>query len=128
YEGSHYRFGGVVVEPAGLDRRVEIWVGGRTRRSLRRAAELGDGWIPFGLGRSDVAGMLGAAERRPAEIVLAPDKPLDPAGDRDGATEVVRSYGALGATGLSLRFRHRSREHYVEQLAAMAAVMADAES
>ena len=30
-------------------------MGGRTRRSLRRAAELCDGWMPFGLRGSDLA-------------------------------------------------------------------------
>jgi len=38
----------------------------------------------------------------------------------------VREYAAMGATGLSLRFRHRSRAHYLEQLEAMAGVVATA--
>jgi probable F420-dependent oxidoreductase len=133
YDGSHWRFSGLLVEPAGIDRPLSIWVGGRTRRSLRRALELGDGWIPFGLSRADLQAMLGAdplAEQLAAragsfDLVLAPGPALDPVGDPEAAAAVVRSYAALGATGLSLRFRHRSREHYIEQLAAMARVAAD---
>jgi probable F420-dependent oxidoreductase len=133
YGGPHYRFSGFIVEPSGVDRRLAIWVGGRTRRSLRRALELGDGWIPFGLSHRDLAAMLGddttvtslAARSEPFEVVLAPEPALDPAGDPDAAAATVRSYAALGATALSLRFRHRSRAHYMEQLAAMAQVEAD---
>jgi probable F420-dependent oxidoreductase len=133
YAGTHYRYSGFVVEPSGIDRHLAIWVGGRTRRSLRRALELGDGWIPFGLPHTDLRAMLeedfvaGELSRRSGgfDLILAPEPALDPGGDPDGAAATVRSYAELGATGLSLRFRHRSRAHYVEQLAAMAEVEAD---
>lgn len=49
YEGTTYRYGGVVLEPCALQPAVPIWVGGHTARSLRRAVELADGWCPFGL-------------------------------------------------------------------------------
>jgi probable F420-dependent oxidoreductase len=131
YAGPHYRFGAVVVEPAGARRDVAVWVGGRTRRSLRRALELGDGWIPFGVGADELAAMLGPPEvtaalaaRGPGfDLVLAPEPPLDPVGDPEAAANTARAYGALGATGLSLRFIHRSRAHYVEPLQAMRAVI-----
>ena len=133
YEGTHYAFSGVVVDPSGARRHVPIWVGGRTRRSLRRAIELGDGWIPFGLVLDDLRDVLGPgplADARAArgagfDLVLAPEPPLDPVGDPGHAGEVVRAYGALGATGLTLRFRHRSRDHYVEQLEAMVGVVGE---
>ena len=54
YAGPHFEYAGFVVDPSGLQPRVPIWVGGRTRRSLRRALELGDGWIPFGLALDDL--------------------------------------------------------------------------
>ena len=57
--------------------------------------------------------------------MLAPEPPLDPAGDPEGAGgHTVRAYGDIGATGLSLRFRHDSRAHYLEQLEAMVEVAA----
>ncbi len=133
YAGTHYRFSGVFVEPSGIDRPLAIWVGGRTRRSLRRALELGDGWIPFGLSHARLQAMLAATpavgERTGGtgrfDVILAPEPALDPSGDPAGAAAAVTSYAELGATGLSLRFRHRSREHYMEQLAAMAQVTAE---
>jgi alkanesulfonate monooxygenase SsuD/methylene tetrahydromethanopterin reductase-like flavin-dependent oxidoreductase (luciferase family) len=135
YSGTHYRYSGFFVEPSGLDRPLSIWVGGRTGRSLRRALALGDGWIPFGLSHDQLRSMLGAVpaaeQTRLAagagrfDIVLAPEPALDPVGDPAAAAATVRAYADLGATGLSLRFRHRSRDHYLEQLEAMAQVTAD---
>jgi len=133
YAGTHYRYSGFFVEPSGLDRPLSIWVGGRTRRSLRRALELGDGWIPFGLAHADLQTMLTAAPVTAAlaeraggfDVVLAPEPAFDAVGDPAAAAAVVASYAELGATGLSLRFRHRSRDHYMEQLAAMAQVVAE---
>ncbi|MFL6239471.1 MAG: TIGR03619 family F420-dependent LLM class oxidoreductase [Actinomycetes bacterium] len=49
FAGTHWSFRDFVVEPSGVPRRLEIWVGGQSRRSLRRAALLGDAWIPFRL-------------------------------------------------------------------------------
>ena len=49
HQGKYYNYDSVVMYPCALQLRVPIWVGGRTRRSLRRAVELGDGWMPFGL-------------------------------------------------------------------------------
>jgi probable F420-dependent oxidoreductase len=133
YHGTHYRYDGFLVEPSGLERHLAIWVGGRTHRSLRRALDLGDGWIPFGLSAAELGIMLEeaavtealAARSAPFDVVLAPERPLDPLGDPAGAAAAVTAYAALGATGLSLRFRHRSLDHYREQLAAMIEVRAD---
>jgi probable F420-dependent oxidoreductase len=127
YEGTHHRFAGWIVEPSGTQPHVPMWVGGRTRRSLRRAIELGDGWIPFGLDHAALQRILGdpgvaaaiAARTDPFEIVLAPEPPLDPLADPAGAARVVAAYADLGATGLSIRFRHESRQHYLEQLEAL---------
>jgi probable F420-dependent oxidoreductase len=130
YSGTHFEYSGFVVEPSGIQERVRLWVGGRTRRSLRRALELGDGWIPFGLSFGELAtilrddAVLAALEAREADldVVLAPDPPLDPVGDPAGAVATVRDYGAIGATGLAVRFRHESKQHYLEQLEAMVGV------
>jgi probable F420-dependent oxidoreductase len=121
-----------IVEPSGAAEQIPIWVGGMSARSLRRALELGDGWIPFGLPHDALATMLGAPEvaeqvRRPGfEVVLAPEPPLDPVGDPAGAAAAVRAYAGIGATALALRFRHSSRSHYLEQLEAMRGAVLDA--
>jgi probable F420-dependent oxidoreductase len=136
YQGTHFQFGGAIVEPSGMARHLPIWVGGRTRRSLRRALELADGWIPFGLSPDEVTAMLsdaserGLLERRASpspqaprfEVVLSPEPPLDPAGDPDGVRATLIRFEGAGATGLSLRFRSSSRAHFVEQLEAMRAL------
>ena len=132
YAGTHYAFSGFEVDPCGINTGIRMWVGGRTARSLRRALELGDGWIPFGLGRDELHALLEtpalAAARRdrgqPFDVVLAPEPPLDPGADPGAAADTVRAYRAMGATGLALRLRSRSRDHYIEQLAAMRALVA----
>jgi probable F420-dependent oxidoreductase len=123
YTGTHFRYSGFVVEPSGIQPRVRIWVGGRTRRSLRRALECGDGWIPFGLSLPDLRALLRADD----DGLLAPEPPLDPVDDPARAAAVVRDYRAVGATGLSVRFRHHSRPHYLEQLEAMAKVVRESD-
>jgi probable F420-dependent oxidoreductase len=50
FTGAFYRYGDLEfspkpVQPGG----VPIWIGGHTRRALRRVAELGDAWHPIGL-------------------------------------------------------------------------------
>ena len=84
YSGTHYAFEGFVVEPSGVQPRVPLWVGGRTRRSLQRALELGDGWIPFGLPLDGLRALLtdaaAAMEEREAslDVVPPPNRPSIP--------------------------------------------------
>jgi probable F420-dependent oxidoreductase len=128
YHGAFYDFEGFVIDPHGVQSEIPMWVGGRTARSLRRAVELGDGWAPFGLGSDDIAAMLTSARataawttrKRPIDVLLQNDHPLDPLGERDRAREQVDRMVAAGATGLNLRFVHHSRDHYLDQLAAFA--------
>jgi probable F420-dependent oxidoreductase len=135
YHGTHYDFEGFIVEPSGLPRPVEVWVGGRTRRSLRRALELGDAWMPFGFTLDQLTQLLTAdrvhdelsrrAEERggPLKLILAPEPPIDPLGEPDRTAEFLASYVAIGATGFSVRFEHRSPAHYCEQMAALTSVV-----
>jgi probable F420-dependent oxidoreductase len=127
YDGPHFSIAGFVVDPCGVQEHVPIWVGGRTRRSLRRAVELGDGWIPFGLTAEELRSILTDPKAKDSikdrgwrfSIVLSPEPPLDPVGQKDSVTRVVTDYEAMGATALALRFHHTSRQHYLEQLSAM---------
>ena len=138
YHGTHYDFEGFIVEPSGLPRPVEVWVGGRTRRSLRRALELGDAWMPFGFRLDELTELLtgaqvrddldrrAAEQGRPLRLVLAPEPPIDPLGEPDRTAEFLASYVALGASGFSVRFDHHSPAHYREQMAALKSVVAAA--
>jgi probable F420-dependent oxidoreductase len=131
YHGSHYSFGGFVVEPAGLRRDVPIWIGGRTARSLRRAVALAHAWAPFAVSRRDLATMLERARdtdawqarTAPLEVIVQATPPLDPTGDPDDTRARVERLRDAGVTGLALRFVHHSVDHYCEQLEAMRAVV-----
>jgi probable F420-dependent oxidoreductase len=135
YDGTHYHYEGFIVEPSGLPRDVEVWVGGRTRRSLRRALELGDAWMPFGMKVDELAALLtgtptleGLARYadehgRPLKLHLAPEPPIDPLGRPEETAEFLGRYVALGATGFSLRFDHHSAAHFTEQMAATKSVI-----
>lgn len=45
HHGEHFDFDEVVFEPKPVQPRLPVHVGGDSGRALRRAAELGDGWI-----------------------------------------------------------------------------------
>lgn len=133
HHGDHYDYANFVVDPGFARPDVPIWVGGRTARSLRRALEHGDGWVPFGLGLDEVASCLDAARdtaaregrRRPFEIGLWPEPVLDPLGDAEAARRTLDRCEQAGATMVNARFRHDSVEHLVEQIEALAELEAD---
>ena len=127
FHGEYYDYEDVLVDPWARQEQVPFWIGGRTARSLRRAVELGEGWMPFGLGAADLGAMIAKAKDtpaweardRPLELVLANSRPVDPQGDPDGARHLSDKLIEAGATILQLRFKHHSVDHYVEQLEAM---------
>lgn len=130
YHGPHWSFGGVTVDPTPAQARVPIWIGGRTTRSLRRAVEFGDAWVPFAVEPDEVRRMLDrvgvtdawAARGRPLDVGLAPEPPLDPLGEPDRTERVIEHHRECGATILNLRFRSDSLEHHLEQMEAFSAL------
>ncbi|MPZ25970.1 MAG: TIGR03619 family F420-dependent LLM class oxidoreductase [Micromonosporaceae bacterium] len=130
FHGRFYSFEGWHVEPVAVQERVPIWVGGQSRRSLRRACELGDGWVPFQLDLADLRAMLRDARPRladrpvPLEVVLRVPEPLDPLGAPHRCTAAVDQLRDLGATAVSVYFRHTSPAHYRDQLHAFAQLFA----
>ncbi|KUI37367.1 LLM class F420-dependent oxidoreductase [Mycobacterium sp. IS-1496] len=125
YDGEFYRYGSVAVEPCAAQPRVPIWVGGRTRRSLRRAVELADGWMPFGLRGPELAQMLSAVDVPVGFEVVLPVGPLDPSADPDQAARRLRALGDLGATAVTCTLAATSAGHYCRQLEALRAVADD---
>jgi probable F420-dependent oxidoreductase len=121
YHGSHHDYDGFVVRPSAVQPRVPLWVGGRTRRSLRRAATLADGWAPFGVSVAQVADWLAGVDLPGGfEVVISPERALDPS---DGASACADALGALAAAGTTIvaaRVVHHSLAHYLEQLEALA--------
>lgn len=130
YHGRHFAFDGFVIDPLPVQGRVPVWVGGRTRRSLRRAVELGEGWAPFGLSPAEVAGMLEAARGSAAwanrseqlDVVLWPEPPPDPTGDPAGVRSVLEPWIEAGATVLNVRLASRSASHQLEQMEALVGI------
>lgn len=117
---------GMVISPTAVQERVPIWVGGRTARSLRRAVELGDGWMPFGLGAEEIASLLHAVDRPASfEVVLATGRPLDPTADRDRASRALDRLEAAGATVVTCALAATSAGHFRDQLATLQEIVAE---
>jgi probable F420-dependent oxidoreductase len=132
YSGEFYAFERFVVDPCAVNPDTPIWIGGRTVRSLRRAVELADGWVPFGIPRADLGEMIarardtdalaeraGRAGAPPFELVLQNEHPFDPGAEPERVRDAAGRLRDAGATILNVRFVHHSVEHYLEQLAAM---------
>jgi len=50
FSGDFYKLSDVTLDPKPIQQAgPEIWVGGASRRTLIRVAEIGDGWLPFDL-------------------------------------------------------------------------------
>jgi alkanesulfonate monooxygenase SsuD/methylene tetrahydromethanopterin reductase-like flavin-dependent oxidoreductase (luciferase family) len=121
YDGEFYSFGGLTVDPCALQPHMPIWIGGRTKRSLRRAVTLADGWCPYYVSIDTAAEWLQTFELPPGfEVVMPAERPLDPVGEPRATKETLEALAAGGTTILSARFIHHSLEHYLEQIHALA--------
>jgi probable F420-dependent oxidoreductase len=121
YHGEFYSFSGMVVDPCAVQDRVPIWIGGRTLRSLRRAATLADGWAPFNVRLQEVRDWLDRFELQPGfEVILPPPAPLDPINEPERTRDILGETAAHGATIVSAFFSHTSLQHYLDNLQALA--------
>lgn len=120
YDGEYYSFGGLTVDPCALQPHLPIWIGGRTKRSLRRAVTLADGWCPYYVSIDRAAEWLRSFDLpSDFEVVMPAEQPLDPVGQPEVTRNVLRTLAAGGTTTLSARFVHHSLDHYLEQLHAL---------
>ena len=130
YDGPYYSFSNFIIDPCAVQQDMPLWIGGRSARSLRRAVELGDGWAPFGLSVAEQAAMIAKAREfpawdarsRPLDCVLKHDGLLDPIAEPGQTAERVAAVFAAGGTHINVNFASRSRDHYLEQLEALAAL------
>jgi len=124
YHGPYYDFSGLIVEPHAQQQHIPFWIGGRSARSLRRAVELGDAWLPFGLDVEQMGAMIARAKDTPAweqregplDLVLPTPGRIDPLGEPQKTVDFLNSLFTSGATKLTLSFRTKSIEHFIEQL------------
>jgi probable F420-dependent oxidoreductase len=122
YHGTHYDYADLIVEPHAVNPHVPFWIGGRTRRSLRRAVELADGWAPFWLKVDEIAAWLADVDVPPGfEVVGQPPGVVDPSTDRAAVDDLLGRWAEAGATVVDLHVVHHSLAHYLEQLEALAA-------
>jgi probable F420-dependent oxidoreductase len=130
YHGTYYDFSNFIIDPCAVQSHVPLWIGGRSGLSLKRAVELGDGWSPFGLTMAEMGAMIAKAKQfpsweareRPLDVILKHDGLLDPVAEPDQTAARVAAVFAAGGTIMNVIFAHRSREHYIEQLEALAAL------
>ncbi len=130
YHGPYYDFSGLTIDPCATRRDVPLFIGGRTPRSLRRAVELGDGWMPFGLTAEEMGAMIAKARElpswhereRPLQMILPPPNRVDPIAEPEQAAKTIRDLFTAGATKITLNFTAHSKAHYLEQLEGLAAL------
>ncbi|MGH7910484.1 MAG: LLM class flavin-dependent oxidoreductase [Candidatus Dormibacteraceae bacterium] len=79
FDGAHFRFTDLEMYPKPRQRPLPIYSAGNAEGSIRRAAELGQGWLPAGIGperirdgRARLTAYARAAGRDPASISIAP--------------------------------------------------------
>ncbi|MBL7487558.1 TIGR03619 family F420-dependent LLM class oxidoreductase [Frankia sp. AgB1.9] len=126
YQGDFYAFGDLVVDPCAVQAHVPIWVGGRTLRSLRRAAALGDGWCPFAVKPAQAEQWLRQVEL-PADftVVLPPAGGLDPVREPRQTQDILAATAAAGATVVAVTHACDTLGEYLDFIEALAAVNAD---
>ena len=120
--------------------RLPIWVGGSSKAALRRAAERGDGWLPQGTPRDEMAAAIAFLLEHRKQTVG--DEPIDlgahsdllyvgtPTWDVGGRTisgeperiaARLNELGALGVSHIQARFRSRDLQEQLDQRAAFGA-------
>jgi probable F420-dependent oxidoreductase len=122
--------------PRPVQAHIPVWIGGRGKPALRRVAEHGDGWIPQGTPKTEIAAEIAYIREHQARIgregpldigaisevmyVGAPswdvtDRPTL-AGSPEMIAERMREWKAMGVNHLQIRFRNRSVEELCDQM------------
>jgi probable F420-dependent oxidoreductase len=125
--------GSAGVAPRPVQASVPIWVGGSSAVAVRRAARHGDGWLPQGVRRGDLPGIV--ARIRDLRVAAGRPEPFDVgalvgcyvgepgwdvgpiyAGAPDRIADQLRTWVEAGANQLQVRFRSRDRAELVDQI------------
>jgi probable F420-dependent oxidoreductase len=125
--------GSAAVAPRPVQASLPIWVGGSSAVAVRRAARLGDGWLPQGIRPRDLPGVVERIRRLRAEagrperfdvganvgcFVGTPtwDVGRTYIGEPAALADMLRPWVEAGANQLQVRFRSRDRAELVDQI------------
>lgn len=73
YEGEHFTYRNVTIEPKPVQKPLPVWIGGSSQAAIRRTAELGTGWLGGVQSPAQVAPVVAAIKKASAEA----GRPLD---------------------------------------------------
>ena len=121
FDGQFYQFEDVTMAPRPVGDGVPLWIGGNSRVAIRRAATIGDGWLPSGPDpqtlRSGVEKLkeLSSGRQMPtvaatlfvdASLSSAENKPRRPqvAGSVQQMVQTLREYESAGLEHLVINF------------------------
>jgi probable F420-dependent oxidoreductase len=147
--GPRWPVSGMGVAPRPVQHpRPAIWIGGSSRPAIRRAAALGDGWLPQGTRRRDLPGQIaelrslraGLRDGAPIDIgtivepiyLTGPGTGGDPGweqaswtltGGPDEIAESLRELVAMGVSHLQVRFMARSVGEQCDQVSAFGSLV-----
>ena len=143
FEGKYCRFSDINFRPRPVQQpHPPIWVGGQSRRAIRRAAELGNGWHPIGATPAaplepeqlaqDMATLRRYAERAgrdPSELDVAIKSPLHDkeltgsgprrrfSGEADAVLKDIQAYAELGVSHFIFDIRSSDLNETLDRMA-----------
>ncbi|MBH99592.1 MAG: LLM class F420-dependent oxidoreductase [Acidimicrobiaceae bacterium] len=138
HHGESFAYSNVGVSPGPASGELPIWIGGSGPTAWRRTGRRGDGYIPMGAARDQYPEIIETINRSAEEVGRAdasfdigimpgwayigdPPDDLPPAwltGSPEHIAEELRADRAAGANVFHLKFRSRTIEEYLDQLAA----------
>lgn len=119
FHGKYFDYSGLIMDPTPVQQRIPIWFGGRTRRSLRRAVESGDGWVPFGLELSAVHRMLAGFDLPTGFDVALAGERLDPINRREEVLDHIGRMEEAGATLVNASMHSSGPDEFIEQMTSL---------
>lgn len=125
FRGAHHVINNAGLNPLPIQRPIPIWFGGSAEPALRRAARLGDGWMPSGKKPDDAKKLVDQLEKFLQEAGRdRKDFGIDPwisiAGlQRDEWRQRVEAWRALGATHIgvdTMRAGFKSPQEHIDAI------------
>jgi len=124
FDGDTIAFRDVMVSPRVSQRpRPPFWVGGNSPAALRRAARLGEGWVPWQLGPDEFAGLAERAGRlreesgRSGHFELVAPLGAAPQARADAIAAEAKRWRAAGATSFHVGIGADSLQEFLGRLA-----------